>query len=49
MTVFATRARDFTGGAYGLPCALIIKKLNPGERHNKAAINAVLRTHGIAL
>lgn len=49
VTVFATRARDFTGGTYGLPCALIIKKLNPGERHSKAAINEVLRTHGIAL
>lgn len=49
VTVFATRAREFTGGTYGLPCALIIKKLNPGERHNKAAINEVLRTHGIAL
>ncbi|RIT73906.1 2,3,4,5-tetrahydropyridine-2,6-dicarboxylate N-succinyltransferase [Mycobacteroides abscessus] len=49
VTVFATRAREFTGGTYGLPCALIIKKLTPGERHNKAAINDVLRTHGIAL
>lgn len=36
VTVFATRDREFTGGTYGLPCALIIKKLNPGERHNKA-------------
>jgi 2,3,4,5-tetrahydropyridine-2,6-dicarboxylate N-succinyltransferase len=49
VAVFATRTRKFTGGTYGLPCALIIKHLHTGERHNKAAINDVLRTHGIAL
>lgn len=49
VTVFATRPREFPGGTYGLPCALIIKHLTPGERHDKAAINGILRTHGIAL
>jgi 2,3,4,5-tetrahydropyridine-2-carboxylate N-succinyltransferase len=48
VAVFATRAREFAGGTYGLPCALIIEYLHPGERHNKAAINDGLRSHGIA-
>jgi 2,3,4,5-tetrahydropyridine-2,6-dicarboxylate N-succinyltransferase len=47
--VFSTRPREFTGGTYGLPCALVIKHLNPGERHDKAAINDTLRTLGVAL
>ena len=29
VTVFATRARDFIRGTYGLPRALTIKKLDP--------------------
>lgn len=49
VAVFATRAREFEGGSYGLPCALVIKYLDPGERHGKAAINDVLRAHGVAL
>ena len=49
VAVFATRPRDFGGGTFGLPCALVIKHLEPGERHDKAALNDVLRTHGIAL
>ena len=48
VTVFATRARDFTGGTYGLPCALIIKQLTPGERHSKAGTAPPLAdVHGI--
>jgi 2,3,4,5-tetrahydropyridine-2-carboxylate N-succinyltransferase len=49
VTVFATRPREFAGGTYGLPCALVIKRLDVGERHDKAALNDVLRTHGVAL
>ena len=39
----------FGGGTFGLPCALVIKHLAEGERHDKAALNDVLRTHGVAL
>ncbi|MDH4170308.1 MAG: 2,3,4,5-tetrahydropyridine-2,6-dicarboxylate N-succinyltransferase [Acidimicrobiia bacterium] len=49
VAVLATRSRDFTGGTYGLPCALVIKRLIEGERHDKAVLNEVLRTHGVAL
>jgi 2,3,4,5-tetrahydropyridine-2-carboxylate N-succinyltransferase len=28
---------------------LVIKRLTPGERHDKAALNDVLRGHGVAL
>jgi 2,3,4,5-tetrahydropyridine-2-carboxylate N-succinyltransferase len=48
VAVFATRAREFAGGTYGLPCALI-RVPEPRRRHNKTVINDVLRSHGIAL
>ncbi len=49
VAVFATRPREYPGGVFGLPCALVIKRLTEGERHDKTALNDVLRTHGIAL
>ncbi len=49
VAVFATRPRAFPGGTFGLPCALVIKRLTEGERHDKTALNDTLRTHGIAL
>ena len=47
--IMATRSKDFGGGTFGLPCALVIKHLTPGERHDKGSLNDVLRTHGVAL
>jgi 2,3,4,5-tetrahydropyridine-2-carboxylate N-succinyltransferase len=47
--VLATRSRSFAGGTFGLPCALVIKRLAEGERHDKAVLNDVLRDHGVAL
>ena len=49
VAVSATRPRVFAGGEFGLPCALVIKRLTPGERHDKSQLNAVLRTHGSAV
>lgn len=49
LVVNATRPRDFPGGTFGLPCALIIKRFSQGERHDKAALNDALRAHGAAL
>jgi len=46
VAVTATRRREFKGGEFGLPCVLVIKRLNEGERHDKAQLNAVLREHG---
>ena len=46
VAVSATRPRTFPGGEFGLPCVLVIKRLTEGERHDKAKLNDVLRTHG---
>ena len=42
-----TRKREFPGGEFGLPCALILRRLEPGERFDKAQLNAILREHGV--
>ena len=47
VAVQATRSRTFGGGEFGLPCVLVLKYLDPGERHDKSALNDVLRTHGV--
>ena len=46
LVVQATRPRQFDGGLFGLPCALIIRHLPPGQRHDKGELNAILREHG---
>ena len=43
----APGTKEFPGGAFGLPCVLVLKRLEPGERHDKAALNEVLREHGV--
>ena len=48
VAVSGTRPRTFTGGEFGLPCVLVVKRLNPGERHDKSVLNDVLRDHGAA-
>jgi 2,3,4,5-tetrahydropyridine-2,6-dicarboxylate N-succinyltransferase len=45
--VGGTRMRKFPGGEFGMPCLLVIKRLGEGERHDKAALNDVLRDHGL--
>ncbi|MEU6728709.1 2,3,4,5-tetrahydropyridine-2,6-dicarboxylate N-succinyltransferase [Nonomuraea wenchangensis] len=47
VAVSGTRQREFPGGTFGLPCVLVIKRLEPGQRHDKAALNEVLREHGV--
>jgi 2,3,4,5-tetrahydropyridine-2-carboxylate N-succinyltransferase len=47
VAVGATRPREFPGGTFGLPCVLVIRRLEPGQRHDKAALNEVLREHGV--
>jgi 2,3,4,5-tetrahydropyridine-2-carboxylate N-succinyltransferase len=47
VAVAATRSRTFAGGhEFGLPCVLLLKQLVVGERHDKSALNDVLRDHG---
>jgi 2,3,4,5-tetrahydropyridine-2-carboxylate N-succinyltransferase len=48
VAVSGSRRRDYPGGEFFLPCVLIIKRLSEGERHNKAALNDVLRDHGVS-
>jgi 2,3,4,5-tetrahydropyridine-2,6-dicarboxylate N-succinyltransferase len=48
VAVTGTRVKNFPGGAYGLPCVLIIKRLTEGERHDKAQLNDLLRAHGLS-
>jgi len=47
VAVQASRERQFAGGSFGLPCVLVIRYLEPGERHDKSTLNEVLRTHGV--
>jgi 2,3,4,5-tetrahydropyridine-2,6-dicarboxylate N-succinyltransferase len=48
VAVSASRRREFPGGEYHLPCVLVLRRLAEGERHDKVALNAVLRDHGVA-
>ena len=48
VAVGASRKREFPGGEFYLPCVLVLKRLEEGERHDKAQLNEVLRDHGIA-
>jgi 2,3,4,5-tetrahydropyridine-2,6-dicarboxylate N-succinyltransferase len=46
VAVSATRSRTFAGGTFGMPCVLVIKRLNEGARHDKSELNDILRDHG---
>jgi len=46
VAIRASRRREYPGGEFFIPCVLVIKRLNEGERHNKAQLNEVLREHG---
>ena len=48
VAVSASRRREFAGGEFFLPCVLIIRRMSEGERHNKVALNALLREHGVS-
>ena len=48
VAVSASRRREYPGGEFFLPCVLVIRRLSPGERHDKVALNAILRESGVA-
>lgn len=48
VAVLATRPRSYPGGEFGMPCVLVVKTLTEGERHEKGALNEILRGHGAA-
>jgi 2,3,4,5-tetrahydropyridine-2-carboxylate N-succinyltransferase len=45
--VSGTRMRKFTGGEYGMPALLVLRRLQEGSRHDKTELNQILRDHGI--
>jgi 2,3,4,5-tetrahydropyridine-2-carboxylate N-succinyltransferase len=45
--VGGTRMRKFGGGEFGMPCVLVLRRLPEGSRHDKAALNEILRDHGV--
>ncbi|MGO9876550.1 MAG: 2,3,4,5-tetrahydropyridine-2,6-dicarboxylate N-succinyltransferase [Acidimicrobiia bacterium] len=47
VVVQGTRMKEFAGGTFGLPCALILRTLAEGEEHDKLKLNALLREHDI--
>jgi 2,3,4,5-tetrahydropyridine-2,6-dicarboxylate N-succinyltransferase len=46
--VGGTRMRKFDGGEFGMPCVLVLRRLDEGARHDKAALNDILRDHGVS-
>ena len=46
--VGGTRTRKFDGGEFGMPCVLVLKRLVEGSAHDKAALNEILRDHGVS-
>jgi 2,3,4,5-tetrahydropyridine-2-carboxylate N-succinyltransferase len=47
VVVSGSRLREFEGGMFGLPCALVLRYLPEGAGHDKLQLNAILREHGI--
>ena len=45
----ASRARQYPGGTFGLPCILVVRRLSEGRRHDTAQLNDMLREHGVAI
>lgn len=48
VAVQASRRRRYPGGDLFLPCVLVIRRIEEGARHDKAALEDLLRDHGIA-
>lgn len=48
VAVGGTRLKEFSGGTYGMPAVLVIRRLEPGIRHDKSKLNGILRDHGIS-
>jgi 2,3,4,5-tetrahydropyridine-2,6-dicarboxylate N-succinyltransferase len=48
VAVGANRERTYPGGTFYLPCVLVVRRLEEGERHDRVRLNSVLRDHGVA-
>ena len=49
VVVQGTRMKEFAGGTFGLPCALILRYLDEGVGHERIQLNDMLRDHGVAI
>ncbi|MDS1272075.1 2,3,4,5-tetrahydropyridine-2,6-dicarboxylate N-succinyltransferase [Lipingzhangella sp. LS1_29] len=45
--VTANRVKSFPGGDFGMPCLLVLKRIEEGAEHDKLALNDMLREHGV--
>src|SRR2546423_260630 len=41
------RRRQYPGGEFFAPCVLVVRRLEPGQRHDKGKLNDLLREHGV--
>jgi 2,3,4,5-tetrahydropyridine-2,6-dicarboxylate N-succinyltransferase len=48
VAIGASRRREYPGGEFFVPCVLVIKRLDPGRRHDKAQLEAALREHQLS-
>jgi 2,3,4,5-tetrahydropyridine-2-carboxylate N-succinyltransferase len=48
VAVGASRRREYPGGDFFLPCVLVIQRLDPGQRHDKAQLETLLRHHQVS-
>jgi 2,3,4,5-tetrahydropyridine-2,6-dicarboxylate N-succinyltransferase len=48
VVVNASRRREYPGGEFFMTCALVVQRLDPGRRHDKAGLESILREHGVA-
>jgi 2,3,4,5-tetrahydropyridine-2-carboxylate N-succinyltransferase len=46
--VGSSRVKSFPGGDFGMPCLLVLRRLEAGQEHDKLALNDILREHGVA-
>jgi 2,3,4,5-tetrahydropyridine-2,6-dicarboxylate N-succinyltransferase len=46
VAIRASRRREYPGGEFFVPIVLVIKRLEEGQRHDKAQLNEILRQHG---
>ncbi|CAN5577127.1 2,3,4,5-tetrahydropyridine-2,6-dicarboxylate N-succinyltransferase [soil metagenome] len=44
--VSSMRVKSFPGGDFGVPCVLVLKRLEEGSGHDKLQLNTILRDHG---
>ena len=45
--VQSSRTKKFPGGEFGMPCLLVLKRLDPAQGHDKLQLNDILRENGV--